>query len=142
MTQSRIPESEEPVAPATCGAGVAQHADIPAKIAVMFEGLAETLELHRKLLVLDDASARREDEVYAELAAAWKDIATRVEQAASRMAQQRNLPMGAHDETAWGDEHLRAFEKFVTAQSQVLALLKVAAARDQKMLASMTGGTP
>lgn len=82
MTQSRIPESDEPAAPATCGAGVAQ------------------------------------------------------------MAQQRNLPMGAHDETAWGDEHLRAFEKFVTAQSQVLALLKVAADRDQNVLESMTGGTP
>jgi hypothetical protein len=45
--------------------------------------------------------------------------------------------MGAHDERAWGDEHLRAFETFVKGQTQVLALLRVAAVRDEKMLASM-----
>lgn len=41
----------------TCGIGVAQHASIPAKIGVMFEGLGETLELHRKMLVMDDPNA-------------------------------------------------------------------------------------
>ena len=56
----------------TCGIGVARHAVIPAKIGMMFEGLAETLELHRKLLVLDDASSGKEDEVYRELAAVWR----------------------------------------------------------------------
>lgn len=38
----------------------------------MFEGLAETLELHRKMLVLDDPNSRKEDEVYRELAASWE----------------------------------------------------------------------
>ena len=53
------------------------------------------------------------------------------------MAAQRELPMGAHDESKWGDAHLRAFEKFVTGQSQLLSLLRVAAERDEQMLASM-----
>jgi uncharacterized protein YndB with AHSA1/START domain len=122
----------------TCGIGLAQHATIPAKIAAMFEGLAETLELHRKMLVLDDANSRKEDEVYRELAASWKDVAQRVEKTAAQMAAQHELPMGAHDEAAWGDAHLKAFEKFVKAQTQVLALLRVAAERDEGMLGSIT----
>jgi len=123
----------------TCGIGLAQHATIPTKIGVMFEGLAETLELHRQMLVLDDPNSRKEDEVYRALAAGWKDIAQRVEKTAAQMAAQRELPMGAHDQTAWREAHLKAFEKFVKAQTQVIALLRVAAERDEKMLASITG---
>jgi uncharacterized protein YndB with AHSA1/START domain len=125
--------SEKP----TCGIGLAQHATIPARIAGMFEGLAETLELHRRMLVPDDRNAQKEDEVYRDLAARWKQIAELVTQASTRMAAQRELPMGAHDHTAWGEEHVRAFEKFVNGQMQALALLRVAAERDQKMLMSM-----
>jgi len=121
----------------SCGVGVAQHAAIPAKIGVMFEGLAETLELHRKMLRLGDPNTRKEDEVYRELATSWREIAIRVEKTAALMTAQRELPMGAHDETAWGADHLRAFEKFVSAQSRVLALLQVAADRDEKTLATM-----
>jgi hypothetical protein len=123
--------------PPTCGMGVAQHAAIPAEIGAMFEGLAETLRLHRKMLILDDPNARREDEVYADLAARWSEIARLVKAAAEQMSAQRDLPMGAHDEKAWGDEHLRAFEAFVMSQTRLLALLHVAAERDQQMLASM-----
>ncbi len=121
----------------TCGMGVAQHASIPAKIGMMFDGLAETLELHRKMLVLDDPNARQEDDVYRDLAASWRHIAELVQKTAATMAAQRELPMGAHDMRAWGDEHLRAFQKFVKGQSQVLSLLRVAAERDERMLALM-----
>lgn len=121
----------------TCGMGLAEHATIPAKIAVMFEGLAETLELHRRMLVADDPNTRKEDEVYRDLAARWKQIAELVAEAAGQMAAQRELPMGAHDEKAWGEAHRRAFETFVKGQTQVLALLRVAAERDEKMLRSM-----
>jgi uncharacterized protein YndB with AHSA1/START domain len=121
----------------TCGIGIARHATIPAAIGVMFAGLADTLELHRRMLVMNDPNAQNEDAVYGELAASWREIAQRVEQAAARMSAQRELPMGAHDEAAWGQEHLRAFERFVKGQSQTLSLLKVAAERDETMLASM-----
>jgi uncharacterized protein YndB with AHSA1/START domain len=121
----------------TCGIGVAQHAPIPATIGLMFEHLATTLDLHRRMLVLDDANARQEDDVYGALAASWKEIAALVAKAAREMAAQRELPMGAHDETAWSQEHLAAFETFVNAQTHLLALLRVASERDQKMLASM-----
>jgi hypothetical protein len=124
----------------TCGIGLAQHATIPAQIGLMFEGLAATLELHRAMLILDDPNARKEDEVYRELAAAWQDIARRVQQAAATMASQRDLPMGAHDESKWGDAHMRAFETFVRAQSQLLGHLRVAAERDEAMLSEMSKG--
>lgn len=122
----------------TCGIGVAQHAAIPAKLATMFEGLAETFALHRRMLKREDAASKQEDDVYRELAETWSDLAKRVAHAASRMAEQRDLPMGAHDESAWGPEHHQAFEKFVRGQSDLLALLRVAAERDEKVLASMS----
>jgi uncharacterized protein YndB with AHSA1/START domain len=121
----------------TCGIGLAQHATIPATIAVMFLALAETLELHRKMLAPDDPNSRKEDEVYRELAASWTHIAQLVKKAAAHMVDQRDLPMGAHDETAWGEAHVKAFEKFVKAQTQLLARLRLAAERDEQMLASM-----
>jgi uncharacterized protein YndB with AHSA1/START domain len=121
----------------TCGIGVARHSAVPAKIGVMFEGLAETLELHRKLLVTSDPNSRKEDEVYRELAASFRDIAERVQSAAARMAAQHDLPMSAHDDGAWGPDHLRAFEKFVGAQGRLLALLRVNAPQDEAMLRSM-----
>jgi hypothetical protein len=93
------------------------------------------------MLVLDDPSSRREDDVYRELAAGWQEIAQLVEKRAVQMAAQHELPMGAHDETAWGGAHLKAFEKFVKAQTEVLALLRVAAERDEQMLASMMKNT-
>jgi hypothetical protein len=137
-TSKEGPSPDQP--PATCGAGVAQHAAIPARIAAMFEGLAETFELHRRMLVLDDPNAQREDGVYKDLGARWRQIAQQVHAAAAQMAAQRDLPMAAHDENAWGDPHLRAFQKFVLAQREVLELLQVAAANDERMLAGMLAG--
>jgi uncharacterized protein YndB with AHSA1/START domain len=124
----------------TCGSGLAQHATIPTRIAGMFGGLAQTLELHRRMLAIDDVNARKEDEVYEDLAARWRQIAELVAEAAAQMAAQRELPMGAHDQAAWGEAHVRAFERFVKGETQVLALLRAAAARDEKTLASMQKG--
>jgi uncharacterized protein YndB with AHSA1/START domain len=123
--------------PPTCGVGVAQHAAIVTAAGVIFEALAETLALHRQMLAGDDPATRREDEAYRELTERWRRIATHVQDAGQFMAAQRALPMAAHDEQAWGDAHRRAFEKFVTAQSHLLALLRVAVPRDEQMVASM-----
>jgi uncharacterized protein YndB with AHSA1/START domain len=121
----------------TCGIGIAQHAAIPAAFAEMSDGLAQTLALHRRMLRLEDGAARQEDDVYRELAEMWDRITVLVKEAAARMEAQRELPMGAHDESAWGPEHVAAFEKFVNSQSHLLALLRIAAQRDERMLASL-----
>ena len=44
----------------TCGAGLAQHATVPRRVAIYLAELAETLELHRVMAVLNDAKALEE----------------------------------------------------------------------------------
>ena len=100
----------------SCGAGLAQHAAVPRRVAIYLAQLAETLELHRAMLVLDDTSAKNEDAVYGDLAASYRDIAAKLRGAADRMSAQHDLPMGAHDERKWTDEHMKAFARFVHEQ--------------------------
>lgn len=121
----------------TCGAGLAQHASVPRRMAVYLTELAETLELHRRMLVLEDPNAKHEDDVYRELAASYRDIATRLGETASRMSAQHTLPMGEHDVSKWTDVHMKAFTRFVHEQGALASVLQVAAARDGRMLASM-----
>ncbi|HEX7038061.1 MAG TPA: SRPBCC family protein [Pseudomonadales bacterium] len=121
----------------TCGAGLAQHAGVPRRVASYLGELAQTLELHREMLVLDDPASQREDEVYRELATRFRGIATELGDAADRMAAQHTLPMGAHDESKWTDRHMKAFSRLVHEQGALASVLRVAAARDEQMLASM-----
>jgi uncharacterized protein YndB with AHSA1/START domain len=125
----------------TCGVGIAQHAAIPAAFAEMSDGLARTFALHRRMLRLEDDSSRQEDDVYRELGETWARIHVLVRDAAARMEAQRELPMAAHDQSAWGPEHVAAFETFVNSQSHLLALLRIAAQRDEQALASIQTST-
>jgi uncharacterized protein YndB with AHSA1/START domain len=121
----------------TCGAGLAQHAAVPRRIAVYLGELAETLELHRAMLLLEDPNSKLEDDVYRELAGSFRAIAGQLQDASSRMSAQATLPMGAHDESKWTDKHMKAFERFVHEEGALASVLRVAAARDEEMLASM-----
>jgi uncharacterized protein YndB with AHSA1/START domain len=122
---------------ATCGAGLAQHASVPRRMAVYLSELAETLELHRAMLVLEDEHSKQEDGVYADLARSYREIAARLRETAERMAAERNLHMGAHDESTWTETHLKAFARFVHEQGALASVLRAAATRDEQMLASM-----
>jgi uncharacterized protein YndB with AHSA1/START domain len=137
MLAERLPP-EEP----SCGAGLAQHASVPAKIAPVFAALAETLETHRGMLMLSDENARREDEVYQKLAAGFRELGTRVESVAREMAGARDLAAAAHDETAFAERQLEAFRSFVKAQNELLEILRPAAERDEAMLGTMTKECP
>src|SRR5687767_10345011 len=64
-------------------------------------------------------------------------IAARLRVAADRMSAQRGLPMGTHDQSKWTDAHMKAFARFVHEQGALASLLRVAAERDEQMLASM-----
>ncbi len=126
-----------PPAQPSCGAGLAQHATVPAKIAPMFAALADTLETHRAMIVLDGPDARLEDDAYRILAASYRELAAQVEKVAQPMASYRDLPPCPHDEKACGAGQLQAFQRFVRAQSELVELLRPAAERDEAMLASM-----
>jgi hypothetical protein len=121
----------------TCGAGLAQHAAVPRRIAVYLDELATTLELHRAMLLLEDPNSKLEDDVYRELAGSFRGISRQVGDAASLMSAQASLPMGAHEVSKWTDNHMKAFERFVHEQGALASVLRVAAARDEQMLASM-----
>jgi hypothetical protein len=45
--------------------------------------------------------------------------------------------MSAHDVSKWTDNHMKAFARFVHEQGALASVLRVAAARDEQMLASM-----
>ncbi len=130
-----------PPAEPSCGAGLAQHATVPAKIAPMFAALADTLETHRALIVLDGPDARLEDDAYRKLAASYRELAGQVEKVAQQMLSYRDLPRCPHDEKAFGAGQLQAFQRFVKAQSELVELLRPAAERDEAMLASMQPGS-
>jgi uncharacterized protein YndB with AHSA1/START domain len=125
----------------TCGAGLAQHAAVPRRVAIYFSELSETLELHREMLVLNDPVSRREDEVYRDLATSYRRIAADLKSIAQGMAAQRELPMGEHDESKWSSAHLKAFARFVHEETALASVLHKAAERDAKMLASMQQST-
>jgi uncharacterized protein YndB with AHSA1/START domain len=130
-----------PPAQPSCGTGLAQHATVPAKIAPMFAALADTLETHRAMIVLDGPDARLEDDAYQKLAASYRELAGQVERVAQQMLSYRDLPPCPHDEKAFGAGQLQAFQRFVRAQSELLELLRPAAERDEAMLASMQPGS-
>lgn len=121
-------------APASCGAGLAQQAVLPARMAKLLAALAEVLERHRGSLVQSDPHARGEDEAYRELAASYREAAQLVEAAALRMVGYRDLPMPAHDPGAFGPQQ-QAFEALVQAEDALLATLRLVAEGDHQMLA-------
>lgn len=126
-----------PGATPTCGAGLAQHAGVPRRVATYIGELAVTLEMHREMLILDDPASKGEDDVYRDLAARFRELGTHLQEAADRMAAQRDLPMGVHDESQWTDAHMKAFSRFVHEQGALASVLRVATARDEEMLALM-----
>jgi hypothetical protein len=116
-----------------------EHKEI--RVSHRFSASAERVyDAFLDLLDLSDENACKEDEVYAELAARWTAIARQVREAAAFMEAQRALPMGAHDESAWDQDNLQAFAKFVHAQGQALALMRIAQEHDERMLRSMQTG--
>ena len=126
-----------PLEAPTCGAGLAQHSVVPRRIAAYLAELAETLELHRAMLVLDRSASNAEDDVYRDLAARFRELAGTVRDTADHMAAQLGLPMGAHDQAKWTGNNMKAFQKFVHEQGALVSVLLVAARRDEEMLASM-----
>ena len=109
----------------TCGQGLAENSELPGKLAVFIESMANVLDTHREALNARDANSRREDEAYRELALTNRKSAGELRELARRMEAYRDLPMGRHDEKVMSSpKAVQAFEKFVTVEGQVAALLQ------------------
>ena len=128
--------AEEP----TCGTGLADHAVLPAQLAEVTEAMAANLQVHMQALELDDEPAREEHAVYLRLAEEQRQVAGRLRAIAGEMAAARDLPMGRHDQqTLTSPEVGEAFQRFVRAKQELLALLQQMVEQDQRMLAEMGG---
>jgi hypothetical protein len=124
----------------TCGQGLAEHSQLPAILARLMAATANVLERHQAALVLDDEHARREHEAYGSLAKAHRTLAEGLQSTAREMAGYRDLPMGRHDEQVMmSTGALDAFEGFVKAERELLALVEAAVERDGRMLDGIRG---
>jgi len=123
----------------TCGQGLAERAVVPAKLGEVIGALAENLEAH--LRSLDPAD--EEHRAYVSLAEQARTITAQLRAMAAEMAGYRELPMARHDEEALSSPRaVRAFEGFVLAEQELLALVEEAVGRDREMLGQMGGAAP
>jgi hypothetical protein len=124
----------------TCGQGLAENSALPAKLGELIAALAENLEIHMKALDAKDKNARKEHDAYRKLATELRRIGEELEAIAAEMVRYRDLPMGRHDEEAMSAPPVRgAFEKFVTLEQSLAALLQEKVAQDRTMLGAMSG---
>ena len=124
----------------TCGQGLAENSALPAQLAEVTEAMADNLMTHMQALELDDEPAREEHAVYLRLTEEQRQAAARLRAVAGEMAAARDLPMGRHDQqTLTSPEVGEAFQRFVRAKHELLALLQQMVEQDQRMLAEMGG---
>jgi hypothetical protein len=122
----------------TCGQGLAERSALPVKLGELAASLARNLEVHMTVLDLSDENAAKEHAVYQRLAQQYQAIAAQLRTAGQEMADQYDLPMGKHDQEAMSSPSVtEAFEKFVTAEEELLALLQNRVEQDQRMLVQM-----
>ena len=109
----------------TCGKGVAAAALLPEKLSALITALADTLELHRHALDLEDPGARAEDEGYAAVIARQRAAAEALQAASHEMATLRDLPMGRHDEATMNDSALMApYTRFIELQQELVEMMQ------------------
>jgi hypothetical protein len=124
----------------TCGQGLAENAVLPAKLGELTASLAENLEAHMKALDPKDKNAKKELDAYRKLATELRRIGDELEAIATAMAGYRDLPVGRHDAKAMSGPKVRpAFEKFVTLEQELLALLQKRVEQERTMLVQMRG---
>jgi hypothetical protein len=124
----------------TCGQGLAENSELPAKVGELMAAMSAALETHREALAPRDANSRREDEAYRELAQALRKVGDDLRAAATRMAGYRSLAMGKHDSAVLSAPRaVQALEKFVRMEGEIVALLQRRLVNDRWMLDQMRG---
>ena len=122
----------------SCGQGLAANAALPAKLGELTAALADVLETHTKALDLDDENARQERTAYLQLADDQRQTAAELLRSSEAMAGYRDLPVARHDPTVMASTEVAdAFEKFVSVEHELLALLEDRVEQDRAMLLEM-----
>jgi hypothetical protein len=113
---------------------------MPAALGELLAATARVLEVHMKALDVSDPIAKRELDVYREIATTHRRIAIEMSALAELMARQRDLPMARHDMTAMMSAAPRhAFAGVVKQEERLVELLQTRLTRDRAMLARMGG---
>jgi hypothetical protein len=122
----------------TCGKGLAENAELPAKLGELTASVADILEAHMPALDLADERSKREYEVYRRLVEDHRQASLQLEAIAKRMAGYRDLPMGRHEQSAMAASAVvDSFQRFVELERELLALLERRVERDRQILVAM-----
>jgi hypothetical protein len=121
--------------PQTCGKGIAQRSDFPARVSALTAAMAEVLETHQQTLDLTDDNARAEHIAYQQLANDYRRLTAQLRATADRMLGYRDLPMARHHAQAMLAPEIRgALANLVERERDLAALLKTCVEEDQAML--------
>jgi hypothetical protein len=127
----------------TCGKGLAENAVLPTRLAELTASMADILEAHLPALDLTDERAKREYEVYRQLAEDHRLVSMRLEAIGQQMSQYRDLPMGRHNDQAMAAAAVvESFQRFVELERGLLVLLQQRIEQDQRMLVAMGAPHP
>ena len=108
----------------TCGKGLAEHSDLPAKMGELTVAIADVLEHHMTALDLSDERSRKEHAAYRRLVSDHRKAAAELRAVADAMAGYRSLPMGKHNMAAMANaDARRIFAKLVRFEEELFALL-------------------
>jgi hypothetical protein len=122
--------------PPTCGVGLAETSPLQAKLGELVGAIADILDLHTKALDLSDERSRAERDAYRSLVRQHREAAEDLRAIAKTMAGYRDLPMGAHDMNRLASaENVRAFERFITLEDELITLLQQRVAEDRRLMA-------
>jgi hypothetical protein len=121
--------------------GLAAHAPLPALLGRLTESVANVLEMHTTGLVVGDANAARERDVYLQLVGEHRQAARELRAIADHMASCRDLPLGAHDVDALSAPNaVQVFKSFVDIEHELVELLERRLEEDRQLLDSMVSG--
>jgi hypothetical protein len=125
----------------TCGKGLAQHSDLPAKLGELTVAVADVLEHHMTALDLSDERSRKEHAAYRRLVADHRKAGAELRAIADAMAGYRDLPMGKHNMAAMATpDAARVFSKLVRLEEELFVLLRGRLGEHRAMLGEM--GSP
>src|SRR5262245_5171376 len=112
--------------PRTCGEGLAQRSDLPARLSALTAAMAEVLETHQQALDLTDENARMELAAYQQLVDDYRRLTSELRTTADRMLGCRDLPMARHHvEVMLGPQSRTALSNLVERERVLAALLNM-----------------
>jgi hypothetical protein len=125
--------------PQTCGEGLAQRADLPARLSALMAAMVEVLEAHQQALDLTDENARSEQAAYEQLVDDYRQLMSALRATADHMRGCQDLPLARHHSAVMlGSEHRRALANLVERERVLAAFLKMWFEEDRAPLAVTT----